>query len=146
MESLQVQHYMNHYPVTFSPDMVVQEASLRFLKTKQIGGPVIDTNNQLVGFLSENDVLSKMLDSIYHNKHFAYVSEMMRKDVLTVKPYDSIIELGQTMLLNKPKVYPVVDDDGNLLGTICRNDVLRAIDKHIRSGETADKLSHKSTA
>lgn len=146
MESLQVQHYMNHYPVTFTPDMVVQDASLRFLKTKQIGGPVIDANNQLVGFLSENDVLSKMLDSIYHNKHFAYVSEMMRKDVLTVKPYDSVMELGQSMLQNKPKVYPVVDDDGNLLGTICRNDVLRAIDKHIKSSETADKLSHKSTA
>ncbi|WP_426357256.1 CBS domain-containing protein [Pseudocolwellia sp. HL-MZ19] len=146
MESLQVQHYMNHYPVTFTPDMVVQEASLRFLKTKQIGGPVIDANNQLVGFLSENDVLAKMLDSIYHNKHFAYVSEMMRKEVLTVKPYDSVMELGQNMLQNKPKVYPVVDDDGNLLGTICRNDVLRAIDKHVRSGEIADKLSHKSTA
>lgn len=146
MESLQVQHYMNHYPVTFTPDMVVQEASLRFLKTKQIGGPVIDGNNQLVGFLSENDVLAKMIDGIYHNEHFAYVSEMMRKDVLTVKPYDSVIELGQSMLQNKPKVYPVLDDDGNLVGTICRNDVLLAIDKHIRSNESADKISHKSTA
>lgn len=146
MESLQVKDYMNQYPVTFTPDMVVQEASLRFLKTKQIGGPVIDANNQLVGFLSENDVLAKMIGSIYHNKHFSYVSEMMRKDVLTVKPYDSIMELGQTMLQAKPKVYPVVDDDGNLLGTICRNDVLRAIDAHIRSGEMTDKMNHKSTA
>jgi len=146
MESLQVQHYMNQHPVTFSPNMVVQEAALKFLKAMQIGGPVIDNNNQLVGFLSENDVLSKMMDGIYHNEHFAYVSEMMCKDVLTVKPYDSVIELGQSMLQNKPKVYPVVDDDGNLLGTICRNDVLLAIDKHIRSTEASDKLHHKSTA
>ncbi len=146
MESLQVKDYMNHYPVTFTPEMVVQEASLRFLKTKQIGGPVIDADHQLIGFLSESDVLSKMIDSIYYNEHFAYVAELMRKDVLTVKPYDSVIELGQTMLTNKPKVYPVVDDDGNLLGTICRNDVLHAIDKHIRSGESLDKISHKSTA
>jgi len=91
-------------------------------------------------------VLAKMIDSIYYNEHFAYVSEMMRKEVLTVKPYDSVIELGQSMLQNKPKVYPVVDDNGVLLGTICRNDVLRAIDKHIRSGEMSDKISHKSTA
>jgi len=136
---------MNQHPVTFTANMVVQDASLRFLKTKQIGGPVIDDNNQLIGFLSENDVLAKMIDSIYHNEHFAYVSEMMTKNALTVKPYDSVIELGQTMLQNKPKVYPVVDDDGTLLGTICRNDVLGAIDKHIRSGETADKLNHKLT-
>ena len=146
MQSLQVKDYMNHYPVTFTPEMVVQDASFRFLKTKQIGGPVIDVNLQLVGFLSESDVLSKMIGSIYHNEHSCYVSDLMRKEVLTVKPYDSIIELGQTMLTNKPKVYPVVDDDGNLLGTICRNDVLHAIDQHIRSGELHDKISHKSTA
>ncbi len=133
MESLQIREYMNHYPVTFTSEMVVEEAALRFLKTKQIGGPVIDANNRLIGFLSESDVLAKMLQSIYHNEHVTDVAALMRKEVLSVKPYDSIIELAQSMLQNKPKVYPVVDDDGNLLGTICRNDVLHAIDKHMRS-------------
>jgi len=133
MESLKVSDYMNHYPVTFTPEMVVEEASMRFLKTKQIGGPVIDDKHQLVGFLSESDVLKKMLESSYYAEHIANVSDLMRSDVLSVKPYDSIVELAQSMLGNKPKVYPVVDDDGNLLGTICRNDVLQAIDKHYRT-------------
>lgn len=133
MESLHVKDYMNNYPVTFSPEMVVEEAALRFLKTKQIGGPVIDSNYQLIGFLSESDVLAKMIETIYHDQHIADVADLMRKDVLTVKPYDSVIELGQMMLKNKPKVYPVVDDDDILLGTISRNDVLRAIDTHLRS-------------
>jgi len=139
MESLQVKEYMNHYPVTFTADMVIEEASLRFLKTKQIGGPVIDANHRLIGFLSESDVLAKMIETIYYNEHIADVADLMRKDVLSVKPYDSVIELGQSMLTNKPKVYPVVDDDDNLLGTICRNDVLHAIDKHLRSGFQAGK-------
>jgi len=139
MESLQVKEYMNHYPVTFTPDMVVEEASLRFLKTKQIGGPVIDEHQRLVGFLSESDVLEKMLESIYFNEHTTNVEDLMRKDVLSVKPYDSIVELAQSMLKNKPKVYPVIDDDENLLGTICRNDVLQAIDKHLRAGFHAGK-------
>ncbi len=133
MESLQIKEYMNHYPVTFTKDMVVEEASLRFLKTKQIGGPVIDENYHLIGFLSESDVLAKMLESIYYNEQSADVGDLMRKEVLSVRPYDSIIELAQSMLKNKPKVYPVVDDDGNLLGTICRNDVLQAIDQHMRT-------------
>jgi len=133
LESLEIKEYMNHYPVTFTSEMVVEEAALRFLKTKQIGGPVIDANNRLIGFLSESDVLSKMLQSIYHNEHVTDVESLMRKEVLSVKPYDSVIELAQSMLQNKPKVYPVVDDDGNLLGTICRNDILHAIDKHMRS-------------
>lgn len=133
MLSIQVKDYMNHYPVTFTSEMVVEEAALRFLKTKQIGGPVVDANQHLIGFLSESDVLAKMLQSIYHNEQVTDVAALMRKEVLSVKPYDSVIELAQTMLQKKPKVYPVVDDDGNLLGTICRNDVLRAIDKHMRS-------------
>jgi len=140
MESLEVQEYMNHYPVTFTADMGVEEASLRFLKTKQIGGPVIDGNGKLIGFLSENDVLAKMLETIYYNEHIADVVDLMSKEVLTMKPYDSVIELGQLMLKNKPKVYPVIDDDNNLLGTICRNDVLHAIDKHLRANLKSNKV------
>ncbi len=132
MESLLVKDYMNQYPVTFTPEMVVEEASLRFLKTKQIGGPVINDKKQLIGFLSESDILAKMLASIYHNEHTTDVEGLMHREVLSVKPYDSVIELAQSMLGNKPKVYPVVDDDGHLLGTICRNDVLKAIDQHMK--------------
>jgi len=132
MESLLIKDYMNHYPVTFTPEMVVEEASLRFLKTKQIGGPVINNKKAVIGFLSESDILAKMLASIYHNEHTSDVEGLMNKDVLSVKPYDSIFELAQRMLGNKPKVYPVVDDGGHLLGTICRNDVLKAIDQHMK--------------
>jgi predicted transcriptional regulator len=132
MESLKIEHYMNHYPVTFTADMNMQETTLRFLKTKQIGGPVIDVIGKLVGFVSESDVMVKMLDSMYYNDNNAKVKDIMRKDVLSVKPYDSVLELAQTMLEDRPKVYPVIDDDGELLGTICRNDVLKAFDRHMR--------------
>jgi CBS domain-containing protein len=144
MESIQVKEYMNNYPVTFTPDMSVAGASLRFLKTKQIGGPVIDENGRLIGFLSESEVLKEMLGSIYNNDLAKNVSDIMRKDVLSVKPYDSVIELAQTMLQPKPKVYPVIDDDGTLLGTICRNEVLEAIDKHMRSSFKFDKQKQRN--
>ncbi len=133
MESIQVKDYMNSYPVTFTPDMSVAEAALRFLKTKQIGGPVVDAEGKLVGFLSESEVLKEMLSAIYNNNLRANVSDIMRKDVLSVTPQSSVIELAQTMLQNKPKVFPVVADNGELLGTICRNEVLEALDKHMRS-------------
>jgi len=140
MEALKIQEYMNHYPVTFTAYMGLEEASLRFLKTKQIGGPVINDEGKLIGFLSESDVLAKMLATIYHNEHIVNVTDLMRKDVLSMKPYDSIIELGRLMVTNKPKVYPVVDDNNNLLGTICRNDVLRSMDKILRENLKAGKV------
>ena len=52
---------------------------------------------------------------------------------LTVKSYHGIVDLAQTMLQAKPKVYPVGDDDGYLLGVISRSDVLRAIDLELHS-------------
>jgi hypothetical protein len=39
MESLKVQQYMNHYPVTFTENMSVEEASLRFFKNQANRGP-----------------------------------------------------------------------------------------------------------
>lgn len=130
MESLQVQEYMNHFPVTFTEQMSVEEASLRFLKTKQIGGPVVDINQKLIGFISEGDVLAKMLDTVYFNENVEFIKDIMRKEVFSVKPYNSIIELAQTMIKDRPKVYPVIDDDGNLLGTISRHEVLQACYQH----------------
>jgi len=145
MESIQVKEYMNHYPVTFTAEMVIEEASLRFLKTKQIGGPVVDGTHHLIGFLSESDVLAKMLESSYYNEHTFNVADIMRKEVLSVKPYDSIVELAQNMVKDRPKVYPVVDDDGNLLGTISRNDVLMAVDKHHRASFQESNQTRKAT-
>lgn len=137
MESVQVREYMDTHPVIFKPDMVIEEASEKFVTSKQTGGPVIDAKKRVVGFLSESDVLAKMLETSYYNEQIANVEDIMRKDVLSVKPYDSIVELAQMMLQNKPKVYPVVDDSGNLLGTICRNDVLVAFDKHMHANFVA---------
>ena len=139
MQSLKIQEYMNHYPVTFTESMSVEEASLRFLKTKQIGGPVIDQNYKVLGFISEGDVLKKMLETLYFNENVASIKDIMRKEVLSVKPYDSIIELGQTMIRDKPKVYPVIDDDGNLLGTISRNEVLQACYKYGKTRTSIEK-------
>jgi len=139
MESLKIKEYMNHYPVTFTENMSVEEATLRFLKTKQIGGPVVDQNYKVLGFISEGDVLEIMLESSYFNENVAIIKDIMSKNVLSVKPYDSIIELGQTMIRDKPKVFPVIDDDGNLLGTISRNEVLQACYKHGRARTSIEK-------
>ena len=129
MESLQVNDYMNRRPVTFTPQMTVAEAVERLLQSHQTGGPVIDNQRKLVGFLSEKDCLTRMLESSFYR---ARVEDVMVRDVLAIKSYMSIIELAQKMLGEKPKLYPVVDDDGYLLGSISRAEVLYAIDVQLR--------------
>lgn len=134
MESLKISDYMNRHPVTFTMEMPVAEAVERLLAGHQTGGPVMDEKKKLVGFLSEQDCLTQMIESSYYRQQVARVKDIMQTEVLSVTSYSSILELAQKMLTEKPKVYPVVDDDGYLLGSICRSDVLRAIDVQLQDG------------
>lgn len=134
MESLQVARYMSHHPVKLHFDMPVAEAVERLLDSHQTGGPVIDANGRIAGFLSEQDCIRNMMESSYYREQVCRVKDIMTTPVETVKPYTSILEIAQKMITLVPKVYPVVDDDGYLVGCITRTDVLKAIDMHLRSG------------
>ena len=134
MESLKVQDYMNRRAVKLLPSMPVAEAVERLLLSKQTGGPVVNSQNELIGFLSEQDCLSQMITSSYYREQVARVEDIMKTPVLSVKGNDSIIELAQMMIKEKPKVYPVLDESGVLIGSISRSEVLNAIDVQLHSG------------
>ncbi|MWJ29335.1 CBS domain-containing protein [Halomonas sp. ZH2S] len=94
------------------------------------GVPVVDHHDHLVGFISEQDVLGKVLESLYHNDEPPLVKELMRHEVLTVTPNKGITDLAQEMLGIKPKVYPVVEQR-RLVGIVTRRDILNAL-LHVR--------------
>lgn len=132
MESLKVKDYMNARPVTFDSKMSLSQALDKLLTAKQIGGPVVNETMKVVGFLSEQDMIHKLLTVGYYCQDTHTVGECMRQDVLTVSPDDSIIELAEVMTGQKPKIYPVVDSEtSRLIGVITRRDVLTAISNQI---------------
>ncbi|MFC3283128.1 CBS domain-containing protein [Litchfieldella rifensis] len=90
------------------------------------GAPVVDDRDHLIGFISEQDVLGKVLESAYLNDEPPLVKELMRHEVLSVPATKSITDLAQEMLGTKPKVYPVVEQE-RLVGIVTRRDVLSAI-------------------
>ncbi|WP_136253037.1 CBS domain-containing protein [Onishia niordana] len=90
------------------------------------GVPVVDNRDHLIGFISEQDVLGKLLQSAYLNDEPPLVKELMRHEVLSVTPAKSITDLAQEMLGTKPKVYPVVEQE-RLVGIVTRRDILGAI-------------------
>lgn len=90
------------------------------------GAPVVDDADHLIGFISEQDVMGRVLDSIYHDDEAPLVKEMMRQEVLSVSPNKSITDLAQEMLGSKPKVYPVVEQQ-RLVGIVTRRDILIAL-------------------
>lgn len=90
------------------------------------GVPVVDSHDHLIGFISEQDVLGKLLESAYLNEEPPLVRELMRHEVLSVTANKSITDLAQEMLGSKPKVYPVTEQE-RLVGIVTRRDVLTAI-------------------
>lgn len=133
MDFLKVADHMDRHPVTFDLAMTLEAAVDRLVKSGKIGGPVVNAQQQVIGFLSEQDCLAKMLIDSYHDQMSANVSDVMRSEVITVSAETSIIELAQLMLKPKPKLYPVVDENQRLVGVISRSDVLKAIDLELHS-------------
>ncbi|HGF4934472.1 TPA: CBS domain-containing protein [Vibrio parahaemolyticus] len=127
MHSLKVKDYMTLQAVTFTKGMSLTAALNKVMQSVTLGGPVIDENEKVVGFLSEQDLLDKLVKASYHCQDTHTVQECMHEDVLSVSPEMSVIELADMMKVGKPKMYPVVDDRGKLVGIITRRDVLRAI-------------------
>ncbi|MCE2594879.1 CBS domain-containing protein [Motilimonas cestriensis] len=130
MELLTIASYMNKRPVTFRVDDPVAHAVEKLLRSNQIGGPVLDAEKKVIGWISEQDCLKKMIESSYHCESAALVEDMMRTDVLSLPANASILDVAQQMLQPKPKAYPVVDE-GRLVGIITRRDILKAIDVHL---------------
>lgn len=129
MISILVRDYMQVNVQAIKADASVREVVEHLLKHNLSGAPVIDRNNNLVGFVSEQDCMKDMLNSAFYCEETASVNSIMRKDVLSVTPTTSILEIAETMLGNKPKNYPVIEQ-GKLVGLITRRQILQALRTH----------------
>jgi CBS domain-containing protein len=130
MESLKVKDYMTLQAVTFTPEMSLSAALDKVMNSRYLGGPVINEKKEVIGFLSGQDLLDKLIKVSYYCQDSHIVSDCMHPEVLSVTSETSIIELAEMMKVGRPKVYPVIDG-GKLVGIITRRDVLRAIGKNI---------------
>ncbi|PWI34969.1 hypothetical protein DI392_01435 [Vibrio albus] len=130
MEPIKVRDYMARQPITFTPDMSLTAALDKVIKSENLGGPVVDAAGNVVGYVSEQDLLEKLIKVSYYCQDTHIVNDCMHKEVLSVSPDLGIIELAEMMKVGKPKVYPVIEN-GKLLGIITRRDVLRAISKNL---------------
>lgn len=124
MESLKAKDYMQSRPITFTADMMVQAAVEKFLNSHQLGGPVVDGQGHLIGWISEQDCIAVLLKEAYHCEQVAQVKDVMRKEVLSVGPDTSILSLAEMMMGQKPKIYPVVEEGvcsvSSIATTSCR--------------------------
>ncbi len=136
--------------VTIGPDATVKELAQLFHEHDISGCPVIDDKDQLIGIVTEGDLVAQDADlhfpryiqfldtQIYLQspKKFeerlrritgATVREVMTTDVHTVG-MDTPVRKAATIMADKGiNRLPVVDDRGRVVGLLGRHEVLKAM-------------------
>ena len=95
--------------------------------------PVMDSANQLIGIISDRDILkfssgfiSKGLKST-KNIFATKVADIMNSRVLVATPETEVREVARCMFQERVGCMPIVNQDGLLLGIMTRSDILRAL-------------------
>lgn len=143
--SLKVKDYMVANKCTFTPDMDILRAIHKMLNFHISGAPVLDNHGNMVGFLSEKDCIRIALDSSYQQDGAAgRVSEFMSHNVVTVDVETPIIDVAEQFLKCSYRRFPVVMDN-RLVGTIARQNILRALEYVADPAAAKHKPNKQST-
>jgi len=115
---------MNEDIVSVSPDASVYEA-LELLSQHEISGlPVVGPDQQLVGILTEKDVLKLLLDHKMQGNE--KVETYMNRKVFSFTEDDSIIDVCKFFIKNPIRRVPIVRDK-KVVGIVARRDIINLI-------------------
>ncbi|HGY0994333.1 CBS domain-containing protein [Aeromonas salmonicida] len=128
---LHIRDHMNRLTHFLTPQLGLAEALDRLHHSGLSGLPVLDDQQQLVGFLSEQDCIPSLITGSYHCDTRTQVEDMMSRTPLSVDPDDSILDLARQMTGAKPKVYPVLEQ-GKVIGIISRHQVMQALNQQMK--------------
>ena len=141
---------MTRNTLSVGPDASVLEA-IRLMVDNHVSGlPVIDERGQLVGILTEGDLLRRgetgterhrprwleilmgpgRLASEYVRTHGRKVDEIMTREPVSVTPKTLLDEIVELMERHRIKRVPVIEGE-RLVGIVSRADFLHAIARRI---------------
>lgn len=142
-----VSDIMNRNVITIPAKATLREAAQTLVERGISGLPVVDEAGQLVGMLSEADILDpvkrqsalprmgvlgffvipeEQLKRAYEDGLTLPVEKLMSQHVITVTPHTPITEVMRQMVVKKVNRLPVLDGT-QLVGIVTREDVLRGL-------------------
>ncbi len=115
---MQAKDIMTRRVITVSPDDTMQQLARVLTEGGISGAPVVGDSGEMIGIVSEADVISK---------RGARVGDVMHRKVISVTEDTSAEEVCCLMSRNRINRIPVVDASNTLVGIITRSDIIRAI-------------------
>jgi CBS domain-containing protein len=140
--AMKVEDVMTREVITVRPETPLREVAAQLAERKISGVPVVAADGEVLGVVSEGDILFKERGPSPHRGKLARLldpsglegqlklearlaKEAMSAPAVTIEPGRSIAQAAQTMLERTVNRLPVVKDE-KLVGIVTRADLVRA--------------------
>jgi CBS-domain-containing membrane protein len=135
--------------ITVRPDATIEELARLFVEHKISGAPVVDSGGELIGIVTENDLISqnkrlhiptvvRLFDAFIMLESKSRVEQEIKKmaastageicsrDMITVSQDAGIADIATIMSEKKAHLIPVVEE-GKLVGIIGKMDMIKGM-------------------
>jgi CBS domain-containing protein len=118
--------------ITVNESTPLKEVTKMFSERKITGAPVVNANGELVGVISETDIIRKTNNIGAWSPSTA--GQIMTKPAVTVAPNETLQRVSE-MMYNRRIHRVVVAEGTQIRGILTTMDILRAIATHLKGGE-----------
>jgi CBS domain-containing protein len=115
-----IREIMSKVVVSIRPDATMKDAVKVLTKHHLSGAPVVTPQGELVGFISEPNLMDVLFDVDVRSEK---VSEFMAREVHVAHPDDAISSAATMFAMYGIRRLPVVEN-GHLIGVLTRRDLL----------------------
>ena len=128
---MKVRDYMKSPVLTVTPDTLIDNA-LETMREKHVRRLPVVEDGKLIGLVTRNMIAEATPPSptpltlwgIHYALSCIKVRDVMRTDVITVRPDDTIKDIVALSGKHEIGTFPVVDKNGNLVGILTNTDLL----------------------
>lgn len=129
---LKAKDMMTKDVITISADATLAD-TIELLITKEISGmPVVDTNGEMIGIISEKDILNFAFSGNLHNTK---VKDVMTKDVKSFPPDADVDSIALAIGHHQLRRVPIIEAR-KVVGIVSRRDIIRVA---LKIGEVRKK-------
>ena len=107
LNQLTVNDIMQTQTLSFAADLCIYQALALLTEQSLSGAPVLDNKKQLIGFVSEQDILRLLWSEEYSTDLSYQLKDIMQTDILTVEGAQAVSTLLEFMVVDKEKLFPV---------------------------------------
>ena len=120
-----IENIMTKDVITVKKDTPIQETIRIMIENNITGLPVVDSHMQLVGIISEKDIMILLYNV---GSRTGKVEDFMTRKVVCFKSEDSLAEVCECLLKNHFRRVPIVTGPKKkLIGIITRKNIIRSI-------------------